>query len=444
MININSVDITKLDLTLSDMIKAVHQCPVKDTTQEYRFLKSILGEDGALAYYYGDEEAINKVKLNLYQKLKTMSVLERQSCNREALVANYLKQISSNGIPINRSLLQRFCMTAEKEYQEAYLVLEKKCKDVGIKLTPDFVSSQSKFKGDAEALNAELAVVRKLLKHTLLLNFDKLCNAIRTDAAGDARIYCTFESFAAVSGRIQSHNVNVQGLSKNVREECFAPSKGKALIMSDYVSEELVLMAVLAHDNHLLNDIKNGVDFHSRVAAKLFRKSITDITDLERKVAKRLTFACLYGSGEDGLKNTAAEMLGTTSKLAVGDIKSSIKSEYPAILTIEKQIKAGNGLTLIDGSVIPLEAVEKKHTVVNRCIQGSASLLLKQVIIDLIDRLPAEAKIVCLIHDEVIVECPTEIIQETKVVIDDVMRHVLGNFNINTELPIDMEVRTGE
>ena len=77
----------------------------------------------------------------------------------------------------------------------------------------------------------------------------------------------------------------------------------------------------------------------------------------------------------------------------------------------------------------------------NRCIQGSGSIILKQVIIDLMDRLPSDAKIVCLIHDEVIVECSIDKLQECQAIISDVMKHVLQNFNINIELPIEMEVR---
>ena len=59
------------------------------------------------------------------------------------------------------------------------------------------------------------------------------------------------------------------------------------------------------------------------------------------------------------------------------------------------------------------------------------------------DRLPSEAKIVCLIHDEIIVETPVEILQECQAIMSDVMKQVLFNFNIKVELPIDMEVRSG-
>ena len=200
---------------------------------------------------------------------------------------------------------------------------------------------------------------------------------------------------------------------------------------------------MLAKDKQLLTDIHNGVDFHKRVASKLFAKKIDGVTSLERNVAKRLTFACLYGAGETGLKNTAKEMLGGDAESIVENIKKTIEAEYPAIKVIEKRIKDENKLTLIDGSFISLDAIEKRYTAVNRCIQGSGSIILKQVIIDLMERLPSDAKIVCLIHDEVVVECSVDKLQECQAIISDVMRHVLENFNINVELPIEMEVRNG-
>ena len=443
MTDLTQLDITKRDLTLSDIIKAMNKCSVKNTSEEYRFLKSILGESGALAYYRGEDEVIQKVKDNLYQRMNEMSPMQCKCCNRELLTAHYLKQISGYGIQVNEASLKKLCEETQQVYQNAYNNLFAKCADMGVALSEEHIHGQVELECVDETLKIELTSVRKLWKHTLLLNFEKLVSSIRQDVAGNYRIFCTFESFAAISGRIQSRMPNIQGFPKNVRAECFQAPKGRALIYADYISEELSILAVLAKDKQLLADIRNGVDFHTRVASKLFCKTIGKVTALERNVAKRLTFACLYGAGETTLKNTAKEFLGGDAELIVKNIKKTIEEEYPAIKVIEQRIRADGKLTFIDGSCISLESIEKKYTAVNRCIQGTGSIILKQVIIDLMERLPSEAKIVCLIHDEIIVESSVEILQECQAIMSDVMKQVLFNFNIKVELPIDMEVRSG-
>ena len=203
-------------------------------------------------------------------------------------------------------------------------------------------------------------------------------------------------------------------------------------------------MAVLANDVQLLTDISNGVDFHVKMASKLFGKMVRYVTEEDRKMAKRLTFACLYGAGNSTLQNMFKEGTGSITPVSGQMIRSVVKETYPVITQLERRIKQEQKLRFIDGTDIPLKKISKKYSALNRLVQGTGAILLKQVFLQLDKTLPIGAEVVCLIHDEIVVETPLEMFDESLKIVSDVMTGVLQNYKIDFRLPINMEVRKGK
>ena len=84
--------------------------------------------------------------------------------------------------------------------------------------------------------------------------------------------------------------------------EAFIPSREDGLLLSaDYSQVELRLMAHLSGDPSLCEAFRNGEDIHTATAAKIFGKSIAEVTDEERRRAKTANFGIIYGISAFGL-----------------------------------------------------------------------------------------------------------------------------------------------
>jgi DNA polymerase I-like protein with 3'-5' exonuclease and polymerase domains len=427
-------------LSLAETLSAIFQCPVKDTSQEFLLLKKLLGEQTATAYYWGYTSAKEKVTQTIEDMLCKMTSKDRVCYERDLLTSQNLKRTEKCGIPINREALLEACKEVQQEYKEAYEALRQNCCSLQFTLSPEFVRGRAKIPSADELLNEELSKVRKMWKHTFLMNAEKLLHSIKTDAYGNSRIYCGFENNAAVSGRIQTHKPNVQGFSKKVREKCFNTPPGQVLVYDDYISEELVLMAVLAEDTKLLTDIVRGVDLHTNLAAKLFHCLTSGITEAQRTLAKRLTFATLYGAGESTLEACAKDHGFNLPGIF---IKQTVRGAYPAIGALEREVKRTQTLKMIDGNTIPCANIKKPHTYVNRMIQGSGSIVLKDVYNRLMDELDGVAQTVCLVHDEVILTTSVSLQNVCTTRVNDIMTKVLSNYGIDIEMPVEITIKGG-
>lgn len=98
-------------------------------------------------------------------------------------------------------------------------------------------------------------------------------------------------------GRVYVAGFNYTNLPKENRNIVIGDKDGDQIWSLDVSSAELVALATLANDEVLASDLRSA-DFHSSFAAKLFKKDLADVTPEERKQAKTVTFAILYGATE--------------------------------------------------------------------------------------------------------------------------------------------------
>jgi len=122
------------------------------------------------------------------------------------------------------------------------------------------------------------------------------------------RIHVNLFQLGTDTGRLSSgglpYKLNIQNLPKDVfTRSCFISEPGNSWISSDYEGQESVLMASIANDEVMLDLLKSGKDMHSFVA-KLSWPEIIGDTPLEeikpkfkdiRQDAKSVEFAIAYG-----------------------------------------------------------------------------------------------------------------------------------------------------
>ncbi len=121
------------------------------------------------------------------------------------------------------------------------------------------------------------------------------------------RIHTSFNQAVTATGRLSSTNPNLQNipvrddLGRRIRE-AFIPSDDDHLLLSaDYSQVELRLMAHLSEDESLIAAFEHGEDIHAATAARLFGKSLDEVTHEERRRAKTANFGIIYGISAFGL-----------------------------------------------------------------------------------------------------------------------------------------------
>ena len=140
------------------------------------------------------------------------------------------------------------------------------------------------------------------------------------------RVHARFNIAAAKTGRFSSSGPNLQqipndldllGEATSVRSSFIAP-RGRRLVSLDYSGIELRVLALLAGDEQLLEDVVFG-DVHSEVAAVIAGHAIDKSTPegyQARRAAKAVSFGIIYGSGAGGLSVT----MRTSTRKAQGYI----------------------------------------------------------------------------------------------------------------------------
>lgn len=122
------------------------------------------------------------------------------------------------------------------------------------------------------------------------------------------RIHANFNQLGTDTGRLSSTEPNLQNLPHNAQTRaCFVSDKGNRWISADYSGQESYLMASMANDEAMLDELINGSgDLHSLTAKMVFQQIPRDmpLKDIKknfkdlRQEAKGYEFCFNYG-GQD-------------------------------------------------------------------------------------------------------------------------------------------------
>ena len=235
------------------------------------------------------------------------------------------------------------------------------------------------------------------------------------------RIHTSFNQAVTATGRLSSTNPNLQNipvrdeLGRRIRE-AFVPADDEHLLLSaDYSQVELRLMAHLSGDESLIEAFAQGEDIHSSTAAKLFHKSIDEVTSEERRRAKTANFGIIYGISAFGLSQRLDIPRKEAKELIDGYFATYPKvKEYMDNAIADAREKGfvttafGRRRTLHD--IASRNAVARgvaERNAINAPIQGSAADIMKLAMIEIRRRLREEgirSKMILQVHDEVIID----------------------------------------
>ena len=218
------------------------------------------------------------------------------------------------------------------------------------------------------------------------------------------------------TGRLSSSNPNLQNIpirdedGKEVRK-AFIPEEGELFLSADYSQIELRIMAHLSGDKNMINDFVSGHDIHAATAAKIYKKSIEEVTKDERRKAKVANFGIIYGISVFGL----AERMNVERREAK-ELIDNYFATYPDICAYiercKEEARANGYVTTIFGRKRFLPDINSRNAVVrgyaernavNAPIQGSAADIIKVAMINIYRRMKAEnvrSTMILQVHDE--------------------------------------------
>jgi DNA polymerase I-like protein with 3'-5' exonuclease and polymerase domains/5'-3' exonuclease len=225
------------------------------------------------------------------------------------------------------------------------------------------------------------------------------------------RIHTTYAPDTA-TGRISSKQPNLQNIP--IRSErgqlirkAFIASPGMSLLKADYSQIELRVAAHLSGDAVMIKAFNEGRDFHAETAAHM---------GVDRHVAKIINFSILYGKGAYGFSQDMDITFAEAQRYITQYYRtfSGLKQWIDGVLEqaeaqgfVETWLGRRRPLPALSGGNAIAKAAARREAV-NTIVQGTGAEVLKKAMVTLAGLLPKDAGMVLTVHDELVLEVPTD------------------------------------
>src|SRR5437016_76737 len=267
-----------------------------------------------------------------------------------------------------------------------------------------------------QPLAAQYPIVAKLLEYRTmqkaLTSYGQ--NMIEFINPKTGRLHADFRQIGAPTGRFACTNPNIQQVPHAAEyRRCFMGHPGsRRLVIADYSQIELRILAEFSGDEGFIEAFNSGADLHRVTAAQVFNVSQDQVTKEQRDFAKRLNFGVVYGIGAQrfsmmtGLSVTEAENVLRRYFSTYRGLDTYLRESANRAVS-EKQARTGSGRLVrfnFDASDRQQVSMTQRNGK-NAPIQGTSADILKRALRLLKDDLrDTSAKIVNIIHDEIVVE----------------------------------------
>lgn len=269
----------------------------------------------------------------------------------------------------------------------------------------------------------------------------------------DGRIHTSFNQTVAATGRLSSNEPNLQNipirteLGRQIRR-AFVAAGGFQLASFDYSQIELRLLAHLCKDDALVDAFQRRVDVHSVTAGLMFGLAAEAVSKEQRRLAKMLNYAVLYGVTDFGLANQLGEGFG------VQEAKALIQQyfeRFPKVkaftVSVIEEARAKGFTTTLWGrrryfpdihAANRNERLYAERQAVNAPIQGAAADMAKLAMIRVRSLLGTRAtRLLLQVHDELVFELASG----DEGLIEPVRGAMEGALPL--DVPVEVDAKTG-
>lgn len=270
------------------------------------------------------------------------------------------------------------------------------------------------------------------------------------------RVHTSYHQAVTATGRLSSTDPNLQNIPVRNEEgrrirHAFIASQGQQILAADYSQIELRIMAHLSQDSGLLNAFAQGEDIHKATAAEVFGTTVEKVSAEQRRSAKAINFGLIYGMSSFGLSRQL--------NIAPGEAKKYMDlyfERYPGVLRYMESTRQsaaekgyvetleGRRLYLPDinsGNAIRRKAAER--AAINAPMQGTAADIIKRAMIGVDEWLtsqdPAKIKMIMQVHDELVFEIDTSLIEIATGKIREIMES-----SLKLDVPLQVDIGIGD
>ncbi len=399
----------------------------------------------AAAYAGEDADITLRLARLLYPKLEREGMIDLYE-RVEAPLVYVLRDMETNGVKVDSGFLVDYAGQLKERMAE----LERRFREE-TQVGPDFNIGSPKqigellfdrmnipYKGRKTKTGAYVTDEAKLtyLAHdypivSTLLEIRKLKKLLGTYVEAlpklvnerTGMVHSSFNQAAVATGRLSSSNPNLQNIpmrtgdGREIRKAFVPRGPGRRIVAADYSQIELRLIAQIAGETAMLEAFGDGRDIHRATAALVFGVPFEEVSDDQRRQAKTINFAIIYGAGA----NRVSEELDTTRQEAADLIEQYFET-YPGLQKfmesqresarrqgyVETVLGRRRYLRDINSANNNLRAYAERNAA-NTPIQGTAADLMKLAMIRLHDRMAAEGMeslLTLQVHDELVFDAP--------------------------------------
>ena len=270
---------------------------------------------------------------------------------------------------------------------------------------------------------------------------------------GTGRVHTHYEQAVTATGRMQSHDPNLQTIpvrseqGREIRRAFVARDENYVLLSADYSQIELRIAAELSADESMVQTFREEGDIHSTTAMKIYGVDAEGVTSDMRRQAKTVNFGIIYGISAFGL----AERLDT-NRFEAAELIKQYFAQYPGVENyIEETIEFAREkgyVETVTGRRRYLRDINSRNAntrkgaernAINTRIQGSAADMIKIAMNRIHSALRgAKTKMLLQVHDELVFDLHRDEMDSVPKMIEREMREALP-----MQVPISVEMGTG-
>jgi len=266
------------------------------------------------------------------------------------------------------------------------------------------------------------------------------------------RIHTSFNQMGTATGRLSSAEPNLQNIPIRTEEgreirRGFVAAPGFVLLAADYSQIELRVLAHITQDLNLIQAFQTEQDIHAAMAAQLFALPINQIDKQQRRIAKMTVFGIIYGISSFGLAQRT-----DLSRSKAQELIDALFKQFPGIqIYIETTLAKGRETGFVEtlfGRRRAMPDLQHKgprsqaaeREAINTPIQGTAADIMKLALIKVayeIKERKLQSRILLQVHDELILEVPSQEILEMQQMLQEVMENA---YPLSVPLKVKLEM----
>lgn len=272
------------------------------------------------------------------------------------------------------------------------------------------------------------------------------------DAVGpDGRIHAGYKQMGTQTGRLSCARPNLQQVPRTSDfRSLFVAEPGWKLVVADFSQIELRVAAEMSKEERMIDAYRDGRDLHTETAALIAKVPLEEVTKSMRTSAKLCNFGLLYGAGPATLRKQAIAQYGIDmSPSEAKELVDGFREAYPTLYQWQQDhgTQTTEAVMTMYGRLRYLYGFDDKYTTrINTVVQGSAGDIAKMSIKLLWDELQKqtelEAKLIAMVHDEIVLEVKEGVVEYWQTVLSKCMRD--AGAHLCKTVPIEVGMDCGD